>query len=269
MSIHTWVNEFISGLPGLTKTPVAHSLQKWRGLLKRNLVKHGVDLNITRQSVVDLRDISRVNLVESCSLCLCMNTCTVCPIYLSTGSRCSDKRSAFMIFVKHGNVEPMIDLLESLLPHDSAQKDTIQSLVSMYAMKEKLGLAVGVADIRDIPVITGDLPEGYTVRVLTDEDITTQSEEDRVEDSDCVVMHGNQAVKVCQGNMLLRMDELIESPVKLSNLGTMTIATSVPVNNIEVIESLPDDLFSDTGHVGAEELREGYMDSTWVPGIKQ
>ena len=97
---------------------VEHSLQKWRGLRRSNLEKHGfVDTLDDGSEKLPL-------LVDSSTCALCEHhikkgcpTCPTCPITLATGHTCDQvvygKSSPWRIWGLAHNPEPMIEALEA------------------------------------------------------------------------------------------------------------------------------------------------------------
>lgn len=92
---------------------VEHSLQKWRGLRRSNLERHGF---------VDTGDDGKLPLsVDSSTCALCEHHlkkgCPTCPITLATGDRCDKivygKISPWRVWTLAHNPEPMIKALEA------------------------------------------------------------------------------------------------------------------------------------------------------------
>ena len=94
---------------------VEHSLQKWRGLRRSNLEKHGfVDTLDDGSEKLPL-------LVDSSTCALCEHHikkgCPTCPITLATGHTCDQdvygKSSPWQVWNLARNPEPMIKALEA------------------------------------------------------------------------------------------------------------------------------------------------------------
>jgi hypothetical protein len=125
MSLVSWKKEFYPKPADKVskKNSVAHSLQKWKGLLKKNLKKHKLEQDLGTISGTDdwftALDIDS----ESCALCHHYMdrkdeddySCVRCPLYQVLGSKCDEVGQPYNVWHKTGNARPMIRALEKCL----------------------------------------------------------------------------------------------------------------------------------------------------------
>lgn len=91
---------------------IKHSLKKWRGLTKENLVKYSVETIKGDSGIVDAEG-TRIGIDSTtCALCCLDIGCVLCPIYTATNGDCSDEYSAWS---RRKDPSPMISLLEDVL----------------------------------------------------------------------------------------------------------------------------------------------------------
>lgn len=113
MSLKTWKQEFYpcdAISRKAAKDPIAHSLRKWEGLLKKNMRAHDVRMN--GAYVGDGNGHLRID-AYSCALCQSYynvrdDECSRCPIFKATGDDCLLVFDAF--FSRH-DARPMVNLL--------------------------------------------------------------------------------------------------------------------------------------------------------------
>jgi len=117
MSIATWKKEFYPIPAGEIEeqNAIAHSLQKWTGLLPENLKKHGIEIDLNN----DLYDGTFLFYINSgtCALCayyIYSTVCSDCPIYIKTGNECGESLSQWVIWADSSDPQPMIELLKGL-----------------------------------------------------------------------------------------------------------------------------------------------------------
>lgn len=114
MSVESWVKEFYPERACATRREeaAAHSLQKWIGFRKENLVRHGLET-------------PPVSMFSStCALCYHFDRggeddhmCNRCPLAVVRGIPCIDRRpdevcGPFTDYTMHNNPEPMIHWLQ-------------------------------------------------------------------------------------------------------------------------------------------------------------
>jgi len=98
MSVQSWCEEFYPKYANDTtrREAVQHSLQKWIGLLPRNLKKHECTLS-KWGDIIDADTFNSLEIdAETCALCrhYQRDDCGVCPLYLVRGKvSCSDRRN--------------------------------------------------------------------------------------------------------------------------------------------------------------------------------
>jgi hypothetical protein len=122
MSLETWKAEFYPveasevavGLPA-----IEHSLRKWIGLRKENLVRHG--LTNVRYCIGESDDkFLNIN-SNSCALCTHYidQECSECPLVAVRGMTCDDDfdevYAPYQTFGEKGDPEPMIALIQTAL----------------------------------------------------------------------------------------------------------------------------------------------------------
>lgn len=105
MSEASWKNEFYPIDADLVdeEDAIKHSLVKWRGLRKENLLKHGLEWVPIEVSGA------------TCALCKAywLAGCKKCPLYQFLGSRCDDgSKAPFVMYSERYTPEPMIEALE-------------------------------------------------------------------------------------------------------------------------------------------------------------
>jgi hypothetical protein len=127
MSLKTWKKEFYP-IPASNSTKtgsIAHSLQKWIGLLKKNLKKHEVYVDRIGY-LIDSNDESDFLPIDcaSCSLCwhyyakdssICL--CYGCPLYIALGNKKCDleENAPYTIWELTDDARPMINALRRAL----------------------------------------------------------------------------------------------------------------------------------------------------------
>lgn len=117
MTLATWKEQFYrvpADSPEAKARPITHSLQKWKGLRQENRDAHGLDG----------RELLLIN-DASCALCELhldfergfANACGNCPLHTVRGRSCDSPRTAspYTFWIKRGDPEPMIALLEQAL----------------------------------------------------------------------------------------------------------------------------------------------------------
>jgi hypothetical protein len=121
MTISTWKAEFYLVLARNAKDPEAHSLQKWVGLRKENLDKHGLKADCNR---LHGKDVGMFTLgSENCALCETYyddgshTPCVDCPLCKHLGYACDSVKvedAPWRVFTVQGNPEPMIAALMAI-----------------------------------------------------------------------------------------------------------------------------------------------------------
>ena len=121
MTIASWKEEFypVEAKDCPVEDAIEHSLDKWKGLRRENLEKHGlVQLN----SEIGERQGYHTFNVNSISCALCkhhldvLNSCPECSISKIRRMACDRGKDApWVKFVVENNPEPMIELLEEAL----------------------------------------------------------------------------------------------------------------------------------------------------------
>ena len=128
MSLVTWKREFYpktakQAARGSALAAARHSLQKWIGLLAKNLRKHGVENNESGvwDSTNSFDDWCSFD-ASTCSLCqkfldddaplLALSSCATCPLAETLGGRsCAADDQPYNVFAKTGDPNPMIRAL--------------------------------------------------------------------------------------------------------------------------------------------------------------
>lgn len=142
MSIKTWKKEFypIPANETSKEDAVKHSLQKWKGLLPENLIKHRLHLSKGNSYVIQEYKAHRFYVVstDTCSLCHHFKigeNCSNCPLNTLMGESCSvdfDKANItnnYAVFATTGDPKPMI---EALGVQVKAFKDAKTLLISVF-----------------------------------------------------------------------------------------------------------------------------------------
>jgi len=127
MSLKTWKREFYpktakQAARGSALAAARHSLQKWTGLLAKNLRKHGVESNGSGvwDSTNSFDDWCSFD-ASTCALCkkfldddapFPVPACATCPLFETLGGRsCSTYRQPYDVFSATGDPNPMIRAL--------------------------------------------------------------------------------------------------------------------------------------------------------------
>lgn len=128
MSLQSWKDEFYPKEPTKRMTKVAalkHSIQKWTGLLPKNLEKHGLEKvgRWIQEKEPPYNDFM-VN-EETCALCVKFlkedpkgidNECVRCPLFKSLATHpCVGDASQFGIWVRKEDPKPMLRALKATL----------------------------------------------------------------------------------------------------------------------------------------------------------
>ena len=129
MSLKTWKAEFYpttakQSARGSALNAARHSLQKWTGLTKASMKRHGVRINGYREvqeaGASEYRDDSFVVDDESCSLCEKFfgdpryddDCCIKCPLYKTLGGkRCDGDKQPYLVWADTQDPAPMIAAL--------------------------------------------------------------------------------------------------------------------------------------------------------------
>lgn len=129
MSLTSWKPEFypIEAKRVKPKKALAHSLQKWEGLLPNNLKKHQirlqntislclVDDNIDPDTATYKEGILYID-AKTCALCYHYydSGCEQCPLAQYLGRRCDNDGPYTEAF--HGDVKPMVHALRNAMKH--------------------------------------------------------------------------------------------------------------------------------------------------------
>jgi hypothetical protein len=146
MTLQSWKDEFypVDADCVAPEDAIAHSLQKWTGLLRENLEKHdcsiGLYESVTDHSFLCSGVKDRYGLVleissDSCALCSLYfwgrqeHEHTECPLYGVHGVNCDDVTSRkglspWYMWVYEGNPRPMIALLREALETQKQQEES-------------------------------------------------------------------------------------------------------------------------------------------------
>ena len=118
MSLQSWKDEFypVRAVDVPAEKALDHSIQKWEGLLPKNLHRHGVVFK--EGALVD--DVGKVRLAInslSCALCMRYPGCSKCPLAVGRGGVPCDQatpgeESPWLIFIEQGDPVPMLEELE-------------------------------------------------------------------------------------------------------------------------------------------------------------
>ena len=116
MSIKTWKKEFYGNMRESIKSKkkaIEHSLQKWKGLTKENLIKHNVE--IENSIIYDNYDSFTID-ANSCALCKKYRNrnCCECPLYELLGTECYKYKQPYDDFLEYSDPKPMIKALQIL-----------------------------------------------------------------------------------------------------------------------------------------------------------
>jgi hypothetical protein len=130
MSKKSWKEEFYPVAISKVKSEIdsiKHSLQKWIGLRKKNLKKHGIEEGSNNYAYAYWYPIW----IDMTTCALCRNFCceeeyfnsknnkggcSACPLFKHLKERCDCKKSSpYMIWEKRNDPEPMIKALKACL----------------------------------------------------------------------------------------------------------------------------------------------------------
>jgi hypothetical protein len=114
MSLKTWKAEFYPRPASACKTgleAIHHSLQKWKGLKRSSLAKHGVykgDVYLTNDKTDYEESFSLDD--DTCAMCMVFydvdsfrdEHCDKCPLKIETGKRCADDDSIYQRYITTG-----------------------------------------------------------------------------------------------------------------------------------------------------------------------
>lgn len=120
MSLQSWKKEFypVPADEVYKKGALAHSLQKWMGLTKEALRKHGLRHKEVGgvSAIIDKSGHRLLIDSTSCALCLWYPGCSGCPIQDVRGERCDREkgghRTPYDWWTKKYNPRPMLALLK-------------------------------------------------------------------------------------------------------------------------------------------------------------
>lgn len=118
MSIKTWKKKFYPSISKACKSQrgaIEHSLHKWKGLLSKNLKKHGLIVLGCRITDGNYYGDSFYIDAASCALCYKYPLCENCPLYKVSGKDCCMPNSPYVCWVQTGNPGPMIRALKKTL----------------------------------------------------------------------------------------------------------------------------------------------------------
>lgn len=122
MSVSTWKKEFYTK-PKDTMTDkqcAEHTLKKYTGVLKENLVKHEV-IKPKKDSYLEGKNGKTFYFdIDSCSFCgkYCFkedSSCEGCPLYKEEGVTCFSEKSSYMKFTKTSNPNKLISLMKKII----------------------------------------------------------------------------------------------------------------------------------------------------------
>ena len=128
--MQSWENEFYPKPPSdrmSKKAAIKHSIQKWTGLLPKNLKKHGLYLDgCTLPRVEDCMDESLLINGDSCALCVRfigrkyddkLLGCAACPLAQSLGNPCdkTGRNRPYTRFLSNHDPKPMLRALKVTL----------------------------------------------------------------------------------------------------------------------------------------------------------
>lgn len=122
MSITSWKKEFCPPISKTTpETALDHSIKKWKGLSKKNITKHKLNL-INGTLFYGKRKLEITE--ENCALChhFKMDSspmCGRCPIYKNLATTCI---LDFEEFRDYGNSKPLLQLLKLVKKHQSTKR---------------------------------------------------------------------------------------------------------------------------------------------------
>jgi len=131
MSMKSWKKEFYPVKPNKKMSKlkaIQHSLTKWEGLLRKNLKKHGIEVDFWG----DIREMGvELFLVDADSCALCCKymyqgdpvdkPCVTCPLYKTLGKCCGegDENDPFTKWKDESDPKPMIRALKKCLKENS------------------------------------------------------------------------------------------------------------------------------------------------------
>lgn len=139
MSLETWKAEFypiaVNSQSWNRLTALQHSLQKWRGLRKSALYRHGLvkSADFTGISFGDEQSF----LISSLTCALCElslskeGDCSNCPLFLARGERCDEEYSEedlspYHSFTMKNDPEPMIVLIELAIMREECLENPLE-----------------------------------------------------------------------------------------------------------------------------------------------
>lgn len=124
MSISTWKKEFYSKPKEKMndKQRAKHTLKKYSGILKENLIKHEV-IKLKKESYIeDKKGKTFYFDLSSCSFCEKyyfnvkeINSCKNCPLRKEEGVTCFNEESSYAKFVKTSNPNKLMNLMKKII----------------------------------------------------------------------------------------------------------------------------------------------------------
>lgn len=121
MSILSWKKEFYSKFKkSMTDKECAeHTLKKYTGILKPNLIKHEVIKKLGEAYIEDKKYKNFHFNMDTCSFCVKYvfkeRRCSNCPLYIEEEKTCFNEKSAYAKFYIKSNPKKMISLLNKVL----------------------------------------------------------------------------------------------------------------------------------------------------------
>jgi len=115
MSIESWKKEFYpckADSKKAQKDPVGHSLQKWIGLLPKNMQRHKVLHTAGSLYIIDKSDCFMAIIGDTCTLCMYFARCNSCSLYKTLHRKCYGVNSEYSKWICKNNPKPMIKALE-------------------------------------------------------------------------------------------------------------------------------------------------------------
>lgn len=124
MSVATWKKEFFGKIKDnmTDKECAEHTVKKYTGTLKENLIKHDVTKLKKEAYIEDKRNKDFCFDTETCSFCkkyyirnFYTHECKKCPLYIEEGVNCFSYDSSYAKFINSSNPNKLISLMKKII----------------------------------------------------------------------------------------------------------------------------------------------------------
>lgn len=226
MSVSSWRGEFypLSAFQATGCNPIEHSVLKWRGLSKENLVKHGLVADMEMVCITEpvssmKRKIGDCFMISdyTCALCALTDNCSQCALSIFACAECNQHDSPWLMFLKTGDPQPMVEALESIVGQNP--------YAAMHLMDYQVSkLEVRLTEEQRYNFTLDTLPEEYRdlIPVLEKRQRLNLRKPDmaKEQDLDTLFMYNNAVYTVDINGRMISIVELMERGYKVENLIT-------------------------------------------------